>query len=245
MARTLYDSLMAQASASSLAALTLGLGSEPLLRPDILELIALSAQAGVMDIRLGTNGKALAPDLIRGLLDSPLTRLEISLDAAKDSTYAAIRPGGNFAALERAIDFFLEERSRRRQDLPLLRLSFLELPQNRGELSPFLERWSERADLLSIQKPVWFPESAMPEPPLSEQSEGGWCVQPWQRMGADHEGRLWPCCSWYGEDLLSLSAVDVSIAQAWRSKAFEDLRLAHLRGKLPGPCRDCAARGAF
>jgi hypothetical protein len=245
MERRLYDSLMAQASEANLAAMTLGLASEPLLRADIADLIAAAIRAGVMDIRLGTNGRALTPKIISALLDSGLTRLEISVDAVDSAAYAAIRPGGDLEALERAIERFLDERSRRNLDLPLLRLSFLRLPQNEGQLEPFMERWADLVDLLSIQKPIWFPDSALPEPPAAPKAESGWCAQPWQRLGLDHQGHLWPCCSWYGEGLLDLSAVQTSIAAAWRSQAMEDLRASHVRGDLPGPCRHCAERGAF
>ena len=247
MDRSLFDRIIAQASEFSLAALTLGLASEPLLHPEIDSLVAAADRAGVMDIRLGTNGLALTPKLIGRLLDCGLTRLEISVDAAHGRAYAAIRSGGDFAALERSIGLFLDERSRRMQDLPLLRLSFLKLPENNGELEPFLRRWSDKADLISVQEPIWFPDSALPEPGESEKKgdEEGWCVQPWQRLGLDHEGAMWPCCSWYGEKLLNLSANSLPINIAWRSQAIEELRLAHLEKRLPAPCHECERHGAF
>jgi hypothetical protein len=283
MAPALFESLMAQASDYSLAALTLGLASEPLLHPKIDSMVKAAGQAGIMDIRLGTNGAALSPPLIERLIDSSLTRLEVSVDAARTETYAAVRPGGDFNKLKRSIDHFLGERSRRGRELPLLRLSFLSLPINEGELSAFLESWSAKADLISVQKPIWFPGSALPEPILpkpalpkpalpkpalpksaldepkgqsappqelfsgaiDEPLEEGFCVQPWQRLGVDYDGRLWPCCSWYGEELLGLGADNLSIAKAWRSEAMETLRLAHLKGPLPGPCQECHSHGAF
>jgi MoaA/NifB/PqqE/SkfB family radical SAM enzyme len=215
----------------------------------------------------------LSPPLVERLLDCGLTRLEVSVDAARAETYAAVRPGGDYNKLKRSIDYFLDERSRLGLELPLLRLSFLSLPANETELSAFLESWSGKADLISVQKPIWFPGSALPEPALPEPSlaepslaepkgrsetprevfsgaaaeppEEGFCLQPWQRLGVDYDGRLWPCCSWYGEELLGLGADDLSIAKAWRSEAMEALRLAHLKGRLPGPCQECHSRGAF
>jgi hypothetical protein len=61
----------------------------------------------------------------------------------------------------------------------------------------------------------------------------------------DHDGRLWPCCSWYGESLLGLDAHKIPIAKAWRSEGIEELRRAHLAGSLPAGCRECADRGGF
>jgi hypothetical protein len=245
MGRELFAGLMSQAAEASLCALTLGLASEPLLHPEVPSMIAAAERAGVMDTRLGTNGRALTPDLIDRLIGSGLTRLEISVDAYLPSTYAAIRPGGDLPALERAIEKFLDRRSRRGLEFPLLRLSFLVLPQNRGELDPFLERWESSVDLVSIQRPVWFPDSRIAEPTPAEAPERGWCVQPWQRLAVDFDGRLWPCCSWYGENLLGLSAAAALVSEAWRSEALESLRRSHLSGEPPRPCRECAARGGF
>lgn len=258
MARQLLNSVMSQAAEAALPALTLGLASEPLLHPEIDSVIAAADRAGIMDVRLGTNGLALSPDRVRRLIDSGLTRLEISVDACDPRTYAEIRIGGDLITLERSINLFLDERSKRRQELPLLRLSFLTLPKNQGELGAFLDRWSDKADLISIQKPIWFPGTAMPKPskarPDSEAPPDsqappacgkGWCVQPWQRLGLSHDGQLWPCCSWYGENLLSLDAKKILVAQAWRSPTMAKLRQAHLNGSLPGSCQECERYGAF
>ncbi|MDR3135794.1 MAG: radical SAM protein, partial [Deltaproteobacteria bacterium] len=87
----LYLSLMSQAKEHSLAALTLGLASEPLLNAKTPKYIALAARSGIMDIRLGTNGQALTRRLTNALLYSGLTRLEISVDALAPATYRQIR----------------------------------------------------------------------------------------------------------------------------------------------------------
>ncbi|MDR2367569.1 MAG: radical SAM protein [Deltaproteobacteria bacterium] len=254
MPERLYLRLMDQAREFSLPALTLGLASEPLLNPDAPRFAALAHRAGIMDIRLGTNAQALTPPMAMALIDSGLTRLEISIDAARPETYRSIRRGGELAKVERAIAFFLSERDKRNQKFPLLRLSFLTLPQNDGELEPFLERWGPVADLVCVQKPIWFPGTGLARParppagparPPIEPDGTAFCAQPWQRLGLDRLGQAWPCCSWYGRDLLPENAADTPIADIWRSRALEGLREAHLAGRPPGPCQDCADSGAF
>jgi hypothetical protein len=247
----LYRNLMDQAKENFLPALTLGLASEPLLNPDIALLVTMADRAGIMDIRLGTNAQALTVATTDALIDSGLTRLEISIDSATSATYREIRRGGGLAQVERAIGYFLERRAKKNQELPLLRLSFLELPQNQHELVPFLDRWRNLADLISIQKPVWFPGSQLAEPvtlgqdQLDEPYGAGFCLQPWQRLALDRQGRAWPCCSWYGRSLLHISAVQMSISDIWQSKPMETLRASHLADRLPPACQKCAQSGAF
>lgn len=236
----LFQRLMDQARDHELPALTLGLGSEPLLHPSAADWIRLAGRAGIMDIRLGTNGLMLKEELIEALVDGPLTRLEVSVDAARPASYREIR-GGRLDLLERAVDLFLETRARAGAEAPLLRLSFLKLEQNRGELEEFLARWRGRADLISIQEPIWFPGSRLPRPENPGRPLAPGCAQPWQRLAVHHDGRLQPCCSWYGRDLFSPSEAGSDPAAFWRSPAMAELRsrLSASAADIPAACRPC------
>jgi len=134
---SLYQNILAQAKEHYLPSMTFGLGGEPLLNPSLISWIKMADQAGLIDIRLGTNGLLLTPDLIDQLLDSGLCRLEISVDAIDKKTYALIRKGGNYDRLIQNINLFLEKRSRLGLTFPLLRLSFLQLLENDSQLETF------------------------------------------------------------------------------------------------------------
>jgi hypothetical protein len=233
---------MDEAKELGLPAVTFGLGSEPLLDPRAPALVETAAAAGVMDIRLGTNGQALTADVSAALADSGLTRLEVSVDAASAESYRAARPGGDWDLLVRNIEGFLETRARKGLDTPLLRLSFLALPVNDGELPLFLRAWEGRADMISVQRPVWFPESLLPAPQPPPPGPIV-CRQPWQRLGVLEDGTLWPCCSWHGERLLSGTDLSSGIAGAWGGEAMTALRQALSGDSPPAPCRLCASAG--
>jgi MoaA/NifB/PqqE/SkfB family radical SAM enzyme len=243
LAPALYARLMAEAKEMALPALTLGLGSEPLLSENPAQKIALAVKAGVMDVRLGTNGLLLAEPIIDGLIDSGLTRLEISVDAVEPKAYQAIR-GGSLKALEKRIHLFLNKRAKRGVALPLLRVSFLTLPQNKGQLPSFLKRWRGVADLVSTQKPIWFPGSKLAPPP-TKAAKAVPCGQPWQRLGVTHDGRLWPCCSWYGEKILAQNVKFRSVGQIWLSPELLALRQSLLLNRPSKACLACAKAGAF
>jgi len=55
-------------------------GGEPLLRPDLFQLIAYAAELGLLPV-LGTNGLLLSPDRVAGLIESNLAGVGISLDS--------------------------------------------------------------------------------------------------------------------------------------------------------------------
>ncbi|MDR3155155.1 MAG: radical SAM protein [Deltaproteobacteria bacterium] len=238
----LFRSLMDEARERLLPAVTFGLGSEPLLDRRIPALVAAAAAAGVMDIRLGTNGQALTPEISLALADAGLTRLEVSLDAAGPEGYAAARPGGDWGLLARNVEGFLAVRAKKGLVTPLLRLSFLRLPANAGELPAFLSTWAPRADMISIQSPVWFPESLLPAPPPAPPGPVA-CRQPWQRLGVLEDGTLWPCCSWHGEGLLGGPDALGGAAAAWASPAMTGLRRALASDAPPARCSLCASAG--
>ncbi len=69
-------------------------GGEPLLRRDLVRLVAmLVAIEGIADVALTTNGAGLAAK-VRALKDAGLTRVTVSLDALDDETFGAMNDVG-------------------------------------------------------------------------------------------------------------------------------------------------------
>ncbi|MDR3038250.1 MAG: radical SAM protein, partial [Candidatus Adiutrix sp.] len=245
MPPALFERLMAQAEEHQLPALTLGLAGEPLLHPEIARLTARAARAGIMDIRLGTNGLKLTDDLAGALVDSGLTRLEISVDAARPETYRLVR-GGDLGELERAIDIFLERRRQAGSETPLLRLSFLRLDQNRAEEGDFLARFGPLADMLSLQEPLWFPGTRLPKPSYPRSNFrylAPACAQSWQRLGISQDGGLWPCCSLTSALPFNIRyrEADADLARIWRSPEMAEFRrrVSGPKAYWPPGCRLC------
>lgn len=77
-------------------------GGEPLLRSDILEVVAGLKEMGVEDISLTTNG-LLLPGLAARLAAAGLGRVNISLDSFDPARYREITRGGDIGAVFRAI----------------------------------------------------------------------------------------------------------------------------------------------
>jgi hypothetical protein len=242
MEMPLFVRLMDEAREAGLPAMTFGLGSEPLLDPGIGTRVKTAIASGVMDVRLGTNAQALDRRASEKLVGSGLTRLEVSVDAAGPASYSRIRCGGDWDTLVANIEGFLDVRAKSGQKEPLLRLSFLNLPANRGELPLFLAAWEGKADMISVQDPVWFPESLLPPPPPPAPGKV-LCRQPWQRLGVQDDGWLWPCCSWHGERLLGISNANNGIAVAWGGKAMKAVRRSLESDSPPQGCAVCASAG--
>lgn len=70
-------------------------GGEPLLRPDLLEILAaLRALPGLKELTMTTNGQGL-PELAAPLRAAGLDRLNVSLDSLRPERYQALTRGGS------------------------------------------------------------------------------------------------------------------------------------------------------
>ena len=70
--------------------------NEPLIRNDLIKFIDFAKKIGVLDIYFSTNGLLLNEQISEKLINSGLTRIQISIDATTQETYDKIRPGGDY-----------------------------------------------------------------------------------------------------------------------------------------------------
>jgi GTP 3',8-cyclase len=78
-------------------------GGEPLIRPDIVKLVAMLAERQIPELALTTNGLRL-PDLTGPLKAAGLHRVNISLDALSPDCFARITRGGDVADVLKGIE---------------------------------------------------------------------------------------------------------------------------------------------
>ena len=240
----LFERVLREGAAKSLASIRLGVTGEPLLRKDIVGFIRLAHNLGLTDIMLITNGLLLTPGLSRELMDAGLTRLMVSLDAARPETYARLRPGGDFGRTVKNVLDFLQIREARRHALPLLRVSFVRMSLNNDEKEEFQSFWEGKADYIGFQEYADIMENGDKSlfPPDRKTVEDFRCREPWQRMSLFVNGDLFPCCSDFGRLAPLGNANESTVEQVWKSEPAQNLRRIHQQGRWReyGVCRRCA-----
>ncbi len=83
-------------------------GGEPLVRPDVPDLVALlSGIEGIADLSLSTNG-ILLPRYVKALKANGLKRINISLDTLHPEKFRRVSPVGRWEDVWRAIELALE-----------------------------------------------------------------------------------------------------------------------------------------
>ncbi|MDR2945918.1 MAG: radical SAM protein [Candidatus Adiutrix sp.] len=238
--------LAAEGAAEGQRAMGFGGLWEPLLAPELPDIVAEARSLGLVDVMFNTNGLLLTEKVGRALIEAGLTRLMISLDADTPETYARMRVGSDFETVSANIRNFMALRRRMGRVLPLVRLSFCRTAINEQELEPFLDRWHEVVDFFSIQTygryagaaPPDFPASRLVPPPP------GRCAQPHKRLLVRHTGEVMPCCDASGVSLIVGDVHQNSLAEIWRGEKLAALRetFAPHSLKLCETCLACQSK---
>jgi radical SAM protein with 4Fe4S-binding SPASM domain len=218
-----------------LPAIWVGASGEALLEKDIPKMLQYAHDRGIVDNILITNGTLLTTKIIDHLLDIPLTRLNISIDAFSEDTYRKLR-GGDYGKLVRNLDYLLRMKKKRKLALPVLRVTFVELEANAHEKKAFLDYWSARVESVDIQRYHNFDLSDKPE----EKERDIKCSFPWRSVMVLADGNVLPCCSFYAAREHVMGNIDSSnIRTIWDSESFCSLRKNIKKGNYADACKVC------
>jgi MoaA/NifB/PqqE/SkfB family radical SAM enzyme len=254
-----YKKIIDEGMRRGLKAIRLNYINEPLIRKDIIEFIRYAKAAGILDIYFSTNGSLLTKKISKLLIQSGLTRIQVSLDAFTNDTFNNMRQGGNFQQVKENIFKFFELRETMKSKLPLLRVNFVRTKENEHELEDFKHYWTENADGIGIQDLVGimkdFESGKRGAAKVPLKSAVFKCSQPFNHLTIRYDGSILPCCSFFGAQLpigrvkthsplskvknLNIKVIDIdnltqnelTIEDAWNSPEILFLRAIHNKGE--------------
>ena len=241
-----YKAVIDEGKANGLVSVKLNYINEPLMRADIDEHIAYAKGSGVLNVYFATNGILLTEEMGRRLIESGLTKLMVSIDAASAYTYKLIRRSNRYEEVVRNIEAFLALRERMGAALPLVRVNFLQTALNAHEAEAFVRRWDGVADMIGFQQQVRVPGDDDPLYVVNGRADPGWgfrCSFPYKLLVVGADGAILPCCTFSGR-LMALGNIrEMTIGEAWRSERMERLRRLHASGRyMDNPiCRRCVS----
>ena len=223
--------------------------NEPLLIKNLEQYIRYAHDHGFIDIMMNTNAMLLTEERARTLLDSGLTRIRFSLDAATTETYNRIRIGGDFNIVTKNIERFLQLKESGGYKLPITGVSFCKMSTNEQELDAFFDHWRNKVDIVSVQifVPPILEKDFSNYYPLDQFIEDNGlkdfrCPQPFQRV-VIRNNDITPCCAMFSSKLKIGDLRKNSIYEAWNSKSMKQLREIHKNGEYfkNNICKDCVS----
>ena len=206
---------------------------EPLLHPQIVEMIRYVKEKGIRRIWLNTNGLLLVENMSRALLEAGLDELEVSIDAASKEIYEKIRINSDF---DRVIQNVLKYAELKKQILPgaIVEVSFVETIDNIHEEKDFIRFWEKRVDRVSI-RPYHRDTSIMKEDKRArpyENKERLPCPQLWRRIEINFDGTVRFCVfDWKNQSIVG-DVNKQTIKEIWNREQYKKLRQLHTYQKF-------------
>jgi MoaA/NifB/PqqE/SkfB family radical SAM enzyme len=132
-----------------------GLG-EPLLHRDVARMVARLRGRGV-DVTFNTNAISLTRARAAALIEADLRDLRVSMDGARNATYAAIRGVDKLPLIRRNLSMLGQLKAERGVTHPRVSLWFVAMRQNLEELPKLVEMAPEAgAEEIYVQRLVYF-----------------------------------------------------------------------------------------
>jgi hypothetical protein len=221
-----------EGAAHGLPSVNIGGSGECTLHPDFLKFCDAVMARDVMELRIITNGLRLTPTIGEALIDKQVHMLSVSIDAFSAETYGKVRgKPEQYHGLVDNIMGFLELRRRRRASFPLLRVSFVPQPANKHETRPFVDHWSDIADMVDVQVYQAFGASHF--------SHDFDCSEPFRRLNVWASGKVGPCCGFPGivYDVGTLG--DQTLREIWEGEPIRRIRQDLIQRTYALPCLRC------
>jgi radical SAM protein with 4Fe4S-binding SPASM domain len=229
---------------------------EPLLHPDIVNLVSLTVNAGLAAV-LQTNGLLLDEPMTRQLLHAGLRYIGVSTNGLTDAEYAMVRPGFALADLRDRI-----KRTRaaaQSEGIPLhIHLTAQILAEStterRADIHQFVNSWKGLPDSISVSGLSRYESIAYPKDgrlikraddpaPRRPDSEVN-CTEPFDRMIIKWDGRVTPCCVDFDATYVLGDATKTPLDVIWQAAPARQLRAivqSHAYDQSP-LCRECPKR---
>lgn len=218
---------------------------EPLLHPDIIDMIKLCKKRTGAKVILSSNGSLLTEEVIEPLVRSGLDELIISIDACDDqSIYGRIRAGGNLKEVNDSVVKLIKAREKMR-----VVVQFIDMYINRSEKAKFIAKWHEYDCSINVQcLYTW----ANQLPSLNDMSDNLSpirnevrvpCADLWKKMCVRWNGAVTLCCfDWRSQNVIG-DIRSASLIDCWNSHKLDFFREKHTQGdyRMLKLCQGCDA----
>ncbi len=214
---------------------------EPLLNPELTEMISYCRNAGI-PTGISTNGTVLNEEVARSLIASGLDSIIFAFDGATRESYEKYRAGADFETVRQNILTFLRVKKEMKSRIFCI-LQMVRLRDNREEIRNLIRMWRIKGmnEIRIKRDEVYNDGCAVPgetRPSLRYP-----CYLLWRGpMYIHYDGTVFPCCYIFPEEAIG-NVKRVSLKRIWNSGKMIQLREAHIRRDLSRykACQNCPA----
>ncbi len=244
----LYRSIVDQSIALGIRRYSVYLMNEPMLDRELPKRVAyVSARIKKPQyVKVTSHGGLLTDRMARGLLDSGLNKLKISVQSLNPKTYRDIM-GLELAKTLRNIDRLLELKKQGGYKLPRLEIVMVDSIQTHNEIPNLRRYWQERDIKLYIE-PV---ENRADQQNIRDSAIGArqlkafsWCRRLMEQIYILYDGRMVQCCADWEQRSVMGDLTRESLADIWHGERYSDYRDRFAAGDVKGMICACCRKQA-
>lgn len=218
-----------------------GIG-EPMIHPNIFEMIRISKDAGVRT-GMSTNATLLDDKRAGMLLDAGIDYLVLAFDGATKETYEKYRLGATFEKTRENILGFLQKKLERNSPVYVV-VQMVLLKENEREIEAYKKMWSiPGVDEVRFKRDEIQISGSKIDHVEFKGLRRNPCHLLWRGpLYVRYDGLVYPCCYMYDEPPIG-DLKKQSVMEVWNGPEMVKLREAHLKGDLSEypVCQTCQA----
>jgi radical SAM protein with 4Fe4S-binding SPASM domain len=208
---------------------------EPLMHPQIFDMIDYATQKNLSYFGMSTNGILLTERNRGRILDSGLTRFEISVDSLDPDLLGLLRPGGSPETIIANAHAFFEEKYARGRTHPVTSVSMRQMQENAHEVDSFVAHWKEILQppdfVLAIAWNSWGGKEGVEHARYQAPSWRVPCLKLWNMAMVLQDGRMVTCDAMYDGQVVMGDVNEQSIHEIYNGETYRAMRQCHLDGR--------------
>ena len=208
---------------------------EPLMSPEIFDLIDYASEKGLKYFGMASNGMLLTKDNIERILDSGLYRFEISVDSLDPVLLGQVRPGGNPKEIIENTHEYFKIKYQRGEKYPITSINFRELKQNLDETESFIAHWrkilKEPDFILAFPYETWGGHESREHARYLVEAERLPCLKLWKKVIVLSDGRLVTCDAMFNGQVVMGDTNVSTIKEIWDGNEYHEMRQKHIDGR--------------
>ncbi|MFH0986887.1 MAG: radical SAM/SPASM domain-containing protein [Candidatus Micrarchaeota archaeon] len=228
--------------------LTLNNMGEPLLNPNLSEMIKYAKSKGVK-VGFSSNAVVLDEKNAKMLIEAGLDTLLISFDGLDAKTYESIRVGGKFEEVKKNVINFLKLRREMNSKNPHTIVQMIKMKKTEGGEEEYKKFWEDAGADIVLIKPfgTWGGQVkgvetlAKDEQKLFDPNRNRKpCQWLWRNMLVLNNGDVTVCCQDYNGKYVVGNMMKNTLDEIWNGPKMQTIRKQHISGQFNnGLCDNC------
>ncbi len=210
---------------------------EPLLHPDIVEMVAYAKDANIAEsIDIVTNGSLLTPELSKSLVNAGLDWLRVSIQGVSTKKYWDVSGVKlSFEKFVKNVSFFYDNKEQTQ-----VYIKTIDIDMSENEKSEFYTIFEPICDKIAIENLTpatsHIDYTKLSERNLDKSQNGNSvttaevCPQPFYMLQINSDGNVVPCCAMETAVVLG-NVANESLQNIWYSESLRAFRIMQLKKK--------------